>query len=67
MKGEDIKKIQQYLNTHNFIVLKKGPGSIGTETNVFGSATKAAVIKFQKLNKLVGDGIIGQKTFTLMK
>ena len=40
--------LQNYLNTHGFIVAKSGAGSQGKETAHFGSATKAALIKFQK-------------------
>ena len=44
----EVKILQQYLNTHGFLVAKKGPGSLGNETNKFGSLTKKAVIKFQE-------------------
>jgi lysophospholipase L1-like esterase len=43
-----VKLLQQYLNTHGFIVSKIGAGSVGNETTIFGPATKAALIKFQK-------------------
>lgn len=47
-RGSDIKLLQKYLNTNGFAVAKKGPGSIGNETTLFGPATKSALIKFQK-------------------
>jgi peptidoglycan hydrolase-like protein with peptidoglycan-binding domain len=46
--GSDVLALQQYLNTHGFIVAKNGAGSPGHETTTFGPATEAALIKFQK-------------------
>lgn len=46
--GDDVLKLQQFLNTHGFVVSKIGPGSLGKETTFFGPATRGAVIKFQK-------------------
>ena len=48
----DVKELQKYLNAHGFIVSKSGPGSLGNETTKFGSATRAALIKFQKANRI---------------
>ncbi len=45
--SEEVRVLQQFLNTHGFIVATNGSGSIGNETTYFGSATEAAVIKFQ--------------------
>lgn len=44
----DIKSLQIFLNNHGFVVATSGPGSLGNETNYFGSKTKAALIKFQE-------------------
>ena len=52
MTNNDIKELQKYLNAHGFIIAKAGPGSLGKETTKFGIATKAALIKFQKTNKI---------------
>ncbi len=60
--SEDVKRLQQYLNSSQFLVSKIGPGSIENETMFFGRLTKNAVIKFQKSNNLVPDGIVGPKT-----
>lgn len=46
--GPDVIELQKYLNQNGFIVSVSGAGSIGHETNYFGSATQAALIKFQK-------------------
>jgi peptidoglycan hydrolase-like protein with peptidoglycan-binding domain len=40
------------LNKNGFTISSSGPGSIGNETNKFGPATKAALIKFQIANKI---------------
>ncbi|MES2408931.1 MAG: peptidoglycan DD-metalloendopeptidase family protein [Patescibacteria group bacterium] len=45
--GDDVYALQVWLNNHGFVVSQSGAGSIGNETRYFGSATRAAVIKFQ--------------------
>ena len=63
MKGLDVKLLQQFLNTHGFPVSKKGVGSKGRENTTFGPATKAALVRFQKANKIVpAVGYFGPKT-----
>ena len=52
MTGNDIKELQKYLNSQGFAVSKTGAGSLGEETLVFGPATRAALIKFQKAKKI---------------
>lgn len=47
MTDPDVSRLQDYLNTHGFPVAPAGPGSINDETDYFGSATMAALIKFQ--------------------
>lgn len=67
----DVKKLQQYLNSHGFILDSSGAGSTGQETTFFGPKTKQALIKFQEeyaefilkpygLTK--GTGFFGEKT-----
>jgi ELWxxDGT repeat protein len=45
--GSDVQALQQYLNTHGFLVSSTGPGSKGQETTLFGRGTHGALIRFQ--------------------
>ena len=38
--GEDVKNLQKFLNAAGFKISNSGPGSPGSETNLFGSLTK---------------------------
>jgi lysophospholipase L1-like esterase len=46
--NSSVKLLQEYLNVHGFMVSASGAGSVGNETMVFGPATQAALVKFQK-------------------
>lgn len=50
--GEDVQILQKFLNTHGYIVAPSGPGSLGSETNLFGNATEAAIVRFQINNQI---------------
>ncbi|PWB38685.1 MAG: hypothetical protein C3F02_03160 [Parcubacteria group bacterium] len=50
--GSDVYELQKFLNQQGFIVALAGAGSPGQETRYFGSATRAALAKFQKVNKI---------------
>ena len=52
MKGEDVKELQKYLNDNGYKIADIGYGSIGNETEYFGTLTKQALIKFQKDNNI---------------
>jgi uncharacterized delta-60 repeat protein len=52
MVDPEVRLLQKYLNTHGFIVTTTGNGSPGQEINRFGPATRAALVKFQKANKI---------------
>jgi peptidoglycan hydrolase-like protein with peptidoglycan-binding domain len=50
--GEDVKKLQIYLNSNNYSVSNIGAGSAGSETIYFGKLTKQAMIRYQKDNNI---------------
>lgn len=62
MTNNEIKELQKFLNKKGYNLALIGPGSKGNETNYFGKLTRKAVIKFQKANNLVPDGIVGPLT-----
>ncbi len=54
MRGEDIKKLQEFLKDAGF--------SAGSIDGIFGKNTREAVRLFQKANSLKVDGIAGKET-----
>jgi hypothetical protein len=63
MTDGDVKQLQKILNANGYKVALSGSGSPGKETNYFGNATKAALIKFQKANKIYpSNGFFGPLT-----
>lgn len=63
--GDDVKNLQLFLNANGYKVSASGAGSPGKETNLFGNATKAALVKFQAANKISENGF-GSKTRALL-
>lgn len=53
-KGDDVKRLQENLNTLGF--------NTGKPDGIFGNGTKNAVIAFQKSKGLTADGIVGAGT-----
>lgn len=63
MRGEDVRALQVFLNTHGFRVAESGDGSPGNETTFFGPATQSALIKFQTAKGVTpAAGYFGPKT-----
>ncbi|MCI0566338.1 peptidoglycan-binding protein [bacterium] len=63
MRSEDVVLLQKFLNGNGFHVAESGAGSPGNETIMFGSATKAALTRFQKANGISpATGYYGPRT-----
>ena len=60
-KGEDVKTLQKLLVEKGYSV-----GSCGIDGD-FGQATQKAVKAFQKDHGLAADGVVGEKTWALLK
>lgn len=62
-KGEDVKYLQQFLNSQGFKVSTSGPGSSNNETILFGNATRKALSKWQIANNIFPSvGYFGPKS-----
>jgi len=57
-RGADVVTLQKLLNTVGLRIAIDG---------IFGSGTKAAVIRFQAASGLIQDGIVGQSTWSKLK
>ena len=65
--GIEVKTLQKFLNSNNYIITTKGEGSPGKETNKFGALTKKALIKFQKAKGLLQTGLLDDKTIRMIE
>jgi peptidoglycan hydrolase-like protein with peptidoglycan-binding domain len=54
IKNEDVRYLQQFLNKKGYAVATDG---------MFGPKTEQAVIKFQKQQQILVDGIVGPQTW----
>jgi len=57
-KGNEVMELQKFLNSNDY--------DSGTPDGKFGPKTKNAVIQFQLVNKLDGDGIVGPITLSYL-
>lgn len=73
--SDDVKRLQQFFNTHGFILGERGNGSPNNETTFFGSRTVAALVRFQEtyLKEILlpigltkGTGFFGQATINFV-
>ena len=63
MTGEDVRSLQKILNKYGELVASSGIGSPGNESTFFGTATEAAVIRFQKSHNIIPSvGYVGPVT-----
>lgn len=72
MRGEDVRAMQKVLNADpDTRIASSGVGSLGNESDYFGSATKRALIRFQEKYRaeiltpsglVSGTGVFGAKT-----
>lgn len=63
MTGEDVRTLQKILNTHGYAIAVSGSGAPGSETDYFGPATQAAVVRFQVAHSIApAVGYVGQIT-----
>ncbi|HEY0948265.1 MAG TPA: peptidoglycan-binding protein [Candidatus Paceibacterota bacterium] len=68
MSGEDVRSLQKLLNANGFVVANTGPGSAGSETDLFGALTRAALAGYQAAHGIAPAlGYLGPVTRTHMK
>lgn len=68
MSSPDVKSLQKLLNAKGFLIAESGAGSVGNETEYFGTLTKNALIKYQLANGITpAVGYFGPITQSQMK
>src|SRR3989338_10133746 len=61
--GEDVRCLQQFLNSNGFTITTSGGGAAGNETTEFRSLTKAALIRWQQAKGISpASGYFGAKS-----
>jgi hypothetical protein len=61
--GADVRALQVWLNTHGYVIVSSGPGSLGNETTYFGERTRQALVRFQQAQGITPTaGYFGPKT-----
>jgi hypothetical protein len=66
--GSEVKALQEFLNAKGYTLATSGAGSPGNETTRFGTATKAALIKYQKAKGITpAVGYFGPKTRAIVE
>ncbi|MBT7717722.1 hypothetical protein HN699_05135, partial [Candidatus Uhrbacteria bacterium] len=64
--GEDVKELQQFLNSNGYNIAQDGAGSAGNETEYFGELTRQALVSWQQDNGLPAFGYFGPLTRELI-
>ncbi|MDD4972573.1 MAG: GDSL-type esterase/lipase family protein [Paludibacter sp.] len=62
-KDSQVKTLQQFLNQNGYKLANSGVGSLGNETNFFGTLTSNALAKFQEANKDKVVGMMSERGF----
>lgn len=58
--GDDVLCLQRYLNSSGFVITAVGAGSPGNETQLYGSATRNAVVRWQTAKGIFpANGVFG--------
>ena len=60
--GEEVYRLQTFLNENGYTVARTGPGSPGNETDTFDDATRRALESFQLVNGIPVSGVLDQAT-----
>ena len=68
MEGDDVRKLQQLLNSNGYVLTETGIGAPGNETIYFGSLTQTALAAYQVANDISpANGYFGSFTREQMK
>lgn len=65
--GQEVKMLQQFLNSHGFALTQSGAGSKGQETTRFGTRTRTALMKYQTSVGIPASGVFDSATRDYLK